>query len=66
MKLTSRFFYLFDMTNGKKKLAYGIDAQDAWEILAMRLPWEELRLVVKDSFKKIAQTDIQKVRDQLG
>ncbi len=36
------FMYLFDMKNGKKKLAYGQSPEDALEILRLRLSDEEM------------------------
>lgn len=64
--LISTKFYLFEMTTGKKKLAYGIDPDDAYEILSLRLNQEELDCVIKDRWTKILQRDLQKVVDQLG
>lgn len=66
MKLYSKFFFLFDMTTGKKKLGYGDDAQDALEVLAMRLTPEEMQLIIPDSWVKIPQRDLQKVVKDLG
>ena len=40
--------YLFDMKNGKKKLAYGQSPEDALEILSYRLPQEEMDQIIKD------------------
>lgn len=59
-------FYLFDMTTGKKKLAYGKSPEDALNILALRLSSTELRLIIKDRYTKIAQKDLQTVVSQLG
>ena len=36
------YMYLFEMKNGKKKLAYGQSPDDALNILAMRLSAEEM------------------------
>jgi hypothetical protein len=58
--------YLFDMTNGKKKLAYGQSPQDALEILSFRLPQEEMAQILADQYTKIRQRDLQKYTDQLG
>jgi hypothetical protein len=58
--------YLFQMTNGKKKLAYGQSPQDALEILSFRLPQEEMALIDPDQYTKIRQRDLQKYTDQLG
>lgn len=59
-------FFLFDMTTGKKKLAYGVDPQDALDILSMRLTKQEMDLIIKDQYVKVLQRDLQKVVDQLG
>jgi hypothetical protein len=59
-------FFLFEMTTGKKKLAYGDDVDDALEILAMRLTKEEMDEVIKDKFTKMPQRDLQKVAKDLG
>jgi hypothetical protein len=58
--------YLFQMTNGKKKLAYGQSPADALEILSFRLPQEEMALIDPDQYTKIRQRDLQKYTDQLG
>lgn len=54
------------MTTGKKKLSYGDDADDAYNILAMRLTPKELELVIKTEFTKILQRDLQKIVHELG
>jgi hypothetical protein len=54
------------MTNGKKKLAYGDDVEDAYEILKIRLTEEELKLIIKEEYTKIPQVDLQKVVKDLG
>jgi hypothetical protein len=54
------------MTTGKKKLAYGDDVEDAYEILKIRLTEEELKLVIKEEYVKIPQVDLQKVVKDLG
>lgn len=60
------FMYLFEMTNGKKKLAYGQSPQDALEILSFRLPQEEMDQILQDQYTKIRQRDLQKYTDLLG
>ena len=60
------YMYLFEMTNGKKKLAYGQSPEDALEILSFRLPEEEMALIHRDKFTKIRQRDLQSHTDQLG
>lgn len=64
--LNSKLFFLFNMTNGKKKLGYGDNPTDALEILALRLTPEEMALIIKDEYVKIPQRDLQKVVKDLG
>lgn len=59
-------FFLFNMTTGKKKLAYGVDPQDALDVLAMRLSKQEMDLIIRDQYVKVLQRDLQQVVDQLG
>ncbi len=58
--------YLFSLKNGKKKLAYGESAQDALEILAMRLSEKEMEQVVRDEYVRINPRRIQKYVHELG
>ena len=58
--------YLFDLKNGKKKLAYGRSPEDALEILSYRLPAEEMDQIVHDSYIKISQRKLQEHVHQLG
>jgi hypothetical protein len=60
------YMYLFQMSNGKKKLAYGQSPEDALEILSFRLPPEEMALIHPDQYTKIRQRDLQKHTDELG
>lgn len=60
------FMYLFDLRNGKKRLAYGRSPADALEILQMRLTAEEMQDVVVDSHVRISQRDLQKYVGELG
>ena len=64
--LNAKTFFLFNMTTGKKKLAYGDNVDDAYEILKLRLSQQELDLIIKDEFVKISQRDLQKVVGDLG
>lgn len=61
-----QFFYVFDMKNGKKKLAYGISEQDAIDVLKMRLSPDELALLDTSHSTKIPQRKIREYIDQLG
>jgi hypothetical protein len=58
--------YLFDMKNGKKKLAYGQSPEDALEILRTRLTEEEMALVIPDKHLKISQRKLQEYVPFLG
>lgn len=60
------FMYLFDLRNGKKRLAYGRSPADALEILQMRLTAEEMQDVIVDSHVRISQRDLQKYVAELG
>lgn len=60
------YMYLFDLKNGKKKLAYGQSPEDALEILSIRLSQEEMDEILAESFIKIPQRKLQEYRDQLG
>jgi hypothetical protein len=58
--------YLFDLKNGKKKLAYGQSPEDALEILGYRLTAEEMEEIIRDSHIRISQRKLQEYVDQLG
>lgn len=58
--------YLFEMTNGRQKLAYGATPEDAYESLRLRLEEQEIALVVKERFIKIPQRELQKYVHNLG
>ena len=60
------YIYLFDMKNGKKKLAYGQSPQDALDILRLRLTDEEMGQIKADNFVKINQRKLQEYVDELG
>jgi len=60
------YMYLFDLKNGKKKLAYGESPQEALEILRVRLSAEEMAEIIPDSFVKINQRQLQKYIHELG
>lgn len=60
------YMYLFDLKNGKKKLAYGQSPEDALDILSIRLSKEEMEEIVRDSFEKIRQRDLQRYVHLLG
>jgi len=60
------YMYLFDLKNGKKKLAYGQSPEDALEILSFRLPSDEMDEIIRDQFKKISQRKLQEYVHLLG
>jgi len=60
------YMYLFDMRNGKKKLAYGESPEDALEILSYRIAEEEMVLIHRDKYTRILPRDIQRYVSELG
>lgn len=60
------YMYLFDMKNGKKKLAYGQSPEDALDILRLRLTHEEMAQIRADQYIKISQRKLQEHVHQLG
>ena len=60
------YMYLFDLKNGKKKLAYGRSPEDALDILSIRLSEEEMGEIIRDSYQKIRQRELQKYVHLLG
>ena len=58
--------FLFEMKNGKQKLAYGTTAQDAYESLRLRLSDPEIELVIPDKYIRIPQRELQKHVHNLG
>lgn len=60
------YMYLFDLKNGKKKLAYGESPEDALEILRIRLTDEEMDDIVAEQYIKISQRDLQQYIAELG
>ena len=60
------YLYLFEMSNGKKKLAYGQSPEDALNILAMRLSAEEMAQIQREQYIKIKQRELQQYVPELG
>ena len=60
------YMYLFEMNNGKKKLAYGQSPEDALSILAMRLSIEEMAQIQREQYIKIKQRELQQYVPELG
>ncbi|RME77112.1 MAG: hypothetical protein D6784_04350 [Chloroflexi bacterium] len=58
--------YLFEMKNGKQKLAYGQSPEDALEILRIRLSEEEMALIIPDRYTRINQRKLQQYIHNLG
>jgi hypothetical protein len=58
--------YLFDLTNGKKKLAYGQSPEDALEILRVRLSEQEMAEIVTDQYLKVNQRELRQYIKNLG
>lgn len=60
------YMYLFDMKNGKKKLAYGNTPEDALRILSVRLTDEEMSEIIQEQYMRIPQRKLQEHLDNLG
>jgi hypothetical protein len=58
--------YLFELKNGKKRLAYGQSPEDALEILSFRASPEEMDQIVRDQYTKISQRKLQEYVNELG
>ena len=58
--------YLFEMKNGKQKLAYGQSPEDALDILRIRLSEEEMAEILADKYIKISQRNMQEFVHNLG
>ena len=60
------YMYLFEMKNGKRKLAYGQSPEDALEILRIRLSEAEMEEILSERYLKISQRKLQEYVDNLG
>jgi len=60
------YMYLFELKNGKKKLAYGQSPADALEILRIRLTEVEMDEILPERWVKISQRELQKYVAELG
>ena len=58
--------YLFAMTNGKKKIAYGSSPEEAYQNLRLRLTEQEMAAILKDQFTRIAQRELHQHVRELG
>jgi hypothetical protein len=62
----SHGFYLFEMTNGRKKLTYGSDPAAALATLALRLDEEEMGQILRYRYARIPARDLQRCANELG
>jgi len=60
------YMYLFEMKNGKQKLAYGESPEDALNILSARLSAAEMAQIIPDKFTRINQRQLQRHVGNLG
>lgn len=60
------YMFLFAMKNGKKKLAYGQNPEDALDILRLRLTEAEMAAIIPDQYVRIKQRELQQYVDALG
>lgn len=58
--------YLFELTTGKKKLAYGQSPEDALEILRVRLSDQEMAEIIPEQVIKINQRELRQHIKNLG
>jgi len=54
------------MKNGKKKIGYGGNPEQAYENLRLRLTPKEMGEIIKDQHVRIVQRDLQKYVHELG
>jgi len=60
------YMYLFEMKNGRQKLAYGQTPEDALDILRIRLGEDEMKEIIVDKYIKISQRKLQQFVHNLG
>jgi hypothetical protein len=60
------YMYLFEMNNGKQKLAYGQTPEDALDILRIRLSEAEMAQIMPKKYTKISQRKLQEHIHNLG
>ena len=60
------YMYLFELKNGKKKLAYGESPTDALDVLSVRLTEEEMSEILSEQYVKISQRELQQYVHLLG
>lgn len=60
------YMYLFELKNGKQKLAYGQNPEDALDILRTRLTEAEMAEIIPDKYTRINQRKLQEHVHNLG
>jgi hypothetical protein len=60
------YMYLFDLRNGRQKLAYGESPEDALQILSIRLSEQEMAEIVPERYIKVNQRELRQYTDNLG
>jgi hypothetical protein len=60
------YLFVFEMKNGKQKLAYGETPEDALEILSYRLSGHEMAEILPDKYQRITQRKLYDHLDNLG
>jgi hypothetical protein len=60
------YMYLFAMKNGKKKLAYGEDSEDALKVLSLRLAPDEMAEIIPTEVVRISPRDLQQYVHEIG
>ncbi len=58
--------FIFKMKNGKSKISWGVDANDAMKILKLRLTDQEMAEIDFDQCKKIQQQKLPSIVADLG
>jgi len=59
-------FYLFPLKDGRKRLAYGVDPEEAREILSMRMSETEMDMIADMPPEEVRQQDIHPHVKELG
>jgi hypothetical protein len=62
----SHRIYLFEMRNGRKKVSWGKDPEDALEVLRLRLTQAEMAEIVPDRWVRVSQRDLSRWEKELG
>jgi len=58
--------FVFEMKNGKQKLAYGQTPEDALYVLRIRLTEDEMAQIIPDRYLKISARELQAHIENLG